>query len=69
MKCWNCGTEHENTAADAAYKRGQGAAIDRIRQRLIDEMCPSPSDEPCDICGGIELALVIINDEFMDKDD
>ena len=36
----------------------------RLKQRLINEMCPSPSDEPCDICGGIELALMIINDEF-----
>ena len=36
----------------------------RLKQRLVDEMCPSPSDEPCDICGGIELALMIINDEF-----
>ena len=36
----------------------------RLKQRLINEMCASPSDEPCDICGGIELALMIINDEF-----
>lgn len=21
-KCWNCGTEHEDIAADAAYNRG-----------------------------------------------
>lgn len=35
----------------------------RLKKRLIDEMCDSP-DDPCDICGGIELALMIINDEF-----
>lgn len=22
VKCWNCGTEYENIAAEAAYKRG-----------------------------------------------
>lgn len=47
-----------------SYIRGKDAAIERIRKRLIDEMCPSPSDDPCDICGGIELALMIIDDEF-----
>lgn len=26
-KCWSCGTEHEDTAADAAYKRGYDAAV------------------------------------------
>lgn len=60
MKCWNCGTEHENTAANAAFKRGQDAAIERIKARLEDEMCK----DQCGICDGIGLALVIIDDEF-----
>lgn len=41
-----------------------GEIVSRIKTRLIHEMCPSPSDDPCDICGGIELAIGIIDDEF-----
>ena len=62
-KCWNCGTEHDGNDMQS-YIRGKDAAIERIRKRLIDEMCPSPSDDPCNICGGIELSLMIIDDEF-----
>lgn len=64
IKCWNCGIEHETQDAHASFIRGQYATIERIKQRLIHEMCPSPSDDACEICGGIELALSIIDDEF-----
>lgn len=37
----------------------------RIKKRIIDEICANPDDnEPCSICGGLELALMIIDDEF-----
>lgn len=64
FKCWNCGTEHEERASVDASMRVQQAVLERIRKRLIDEMCESPSDNPCDICSGIDLALGIIEDEF-----
>lgn len=39
--------------------------VTRLKQRIVDEMCASPGDdEPCSICGGLELALMIIDDEF-----
>ena len=60
MKCWNCGTEHELPASNDAFNRGESATIERIKTRLKDEMC---KDE-CDICHGIGLALMIIDDEF-----
>ena len=64
-KCWNCGTEHETQDAHASFIRGQYATIERIKTRLIGEICASPGDdEPCSICGGLELALMIIDDEF-----
>lgn len=37
------------------------STISRIINRLSDEICVD--DENCEICGGIELAIVIIKDE------
>ena len=59
-RCWNCGTEHEIPASHDAFKRGESAAIERIKARLEDEMC----EDQCGICDGIGLALMIIDDEF-----
>lgn len=49
---------------EAAFLQGREHTINVIVERLKEEMCETPSDDPCDICGGIELALCAINDEF-----
>ena len=58
-KCWNCGTEHESNDMQS-YIRGKDAAIERIKSRLLDEICK----KDCDMCEGIRLSISIIDDEF-----
>lgn len=36
-KCWNCGTEHEDIAADAAYNRGYMRGYEEASSLMNEE--------------------------------
>ena len=52
FKCWSCGTEHEDSAANAAYKRGYEAAVKFIAEQFYND-CPEIDESnpyPCEEC-------------------
>lgn len=44
-KCWNCGTEHEDTAADAAYNRGYRDGYEFAKHTLLTPMQTEQFDD------------------------
>lgn len=44
-KCWNCGTEHEDTASNDAYNRGYRDGYEFAKHTLLTPMQAEQFDE------------------------